>query len=81
MRSTPPSSELIGISQGHYRIGAKGDPAAYDNELPPQLAYVAAMVLGWGAKGVFIAITLAEVLLAIIAMVWFKKGNWKQVQV
>ncbi|WP_067036807.1 MATE family efflux transporter [Allomuricauda sp. CP2A] len=45
------------------------------------LAYLAAMVLGWGAKGVFIAITLAEVLLAIIAMVWFKKGNWKQVQV
>ncbi|MFD2098790.1 MATE family efflux transporter [Flagellimonas iocasae] len=45
------------------------------------LAYIAAMVLGWGAKGVFIAITLAEVLLAIIAMVWFKKGNWKQVQV
>lgn len=45
------------------------------------LAYVAALVLGWGAKGVFIAITLAEVLLAIMAMVWFKKGNWKQVQV
>ncbi|KAB7530549.1 MATE family efflux transporter [Flagellimonas olearia] len=45
------------------------------------LAYVAAMVLGWGAKGVFIAITLAEVLLAIMAMVWFKKGNWKKVQV
>jgi putative MATE family efflux protein len=45
------------------------------------LAYVAAMVLGWGAKGVFMAITLAEVLLAIIAMVWFKKGKWKQVQV
>ncbi|MBO0323410.1 MATE family efflux transporter [Muricauda sp. CAU 1633] len=45
------------------------------------LAYVAAMVLGWGAKGVFIAITLAEVLLAIIAMVWFKKGKWKEVQV
>ncbi len=45
------------------------------------LAYVAAMVLGWGAKGVFIAITLAEVLLAVIAMIWFKKGEWKQVQV
>ena len=45
------------------------------------LAYIAAMVLGWGAMGVFIAITLAEVLLAILAMVWFKKGNWKQVQV
>ena len=45
------------------------------------LAYVAAMVLEWGAVGVFVAITLAEVLLAIIAMFWFKKGNWKQVQV
>ncbi|WP_222983992.1 MATE family efflux transporter [Flagellimonas meishanensis] len=44
-------------------------------------AYVAALVLGWGATGVFVAITLAEVLLAIIAMVWFKKGKWKQVQV
>ncbi|RIV68917.1 MATE family efflux transporter [Flagellimonas aequoris] len=45
------------------------------------LAYVAALVLEWGAMGVFVAITLAEVVLAIIAMVWFKKGNWKQVQV
>ncbi|NDV42730.1 MATE family efflux transporter [Flagellimonas sediminis] len=45
------------------------------------LAYVAALVLEWGALGVFIAITLAEVILAILAIVWFKKGNWKQVQV
>lgn len=45
------------------------------------LAYIAALVLEWGAMGVFVAITLAEVILAIIAMVWFKKGNWKQVQV
>ena len=45
------------------------------------LAYVAALILEWGAMGVFVAITLAEVVLAIIAMVWFKKGNWKQVQV
>jgi len=45
------------------------------------LAYVAALVLEWGAVGVFVAITLAEVVLAILAMVWFKKGNWKQVQV
>lgn len=45
------------------------------------LAYTAAIVLEWGAVGVFVAITLAEVVLAIIAMVWFKKGNWKQVQV
>jgi putative MATE family efflux protein len=45
------------------------------------LAYVSAFVLGWGAMGVFLAITLAEVLLAVLAMVWFKKGKWKQVQV
>ena len=45
------------------------------------LAYLLALVLGFGAKGVFIAITTAEVLLAIIAIVWFRKGNWKAVQV
>jgi putative MATE family efflux protein len=45
------------------------------------LAYVSALVLGWGAIGVFLAITLAEVLLAVLAMVWFKKGKWKKVQV
>ncbi|MEC7264190.1 MAG: MATE family efflux transporter, partial [Bacteroidota bacterium] len=39
------------------------------------LAYVAALVLEWGAVGVFVAITLAEVILAILAIVWFKKGN------
>lgn len=45
------------------------------------IAYVAAIVLDFGAKGVFIAITAAEVLLAVMAIIWFKKGNWKQVQV
>ena len=45
------------------------------------LAYISALVLGWGATGVFVAITLAEVLLAVLAMVWFKKGKWKKVQV
>ncbi len=45
------------------------------------LAYIAALVLDFGAMGVFIAITAAEVLLAVMAMIWFKKGNWKQVQV
>ncbi|SHG34908.1 MATE family efflux transporter [Flagellimonas flava] len=45
------------------------------------IAYVAALVLDWGATGVFVAITAAEMLLAIMAIVWFKKGNWKKVQV
>ena len=44
-------------------------------------AYLTAITFEWGAIGVFIAITTAEILLAIMAMVWFKKGNWKKVQV
>ncbi|MES9969491.1 MAG: SUMF1/EgtB/PvdO family nonheme iron enzyme [Candidatus Thiodiazotropha sp.] len=34
--SKPPQWETREISQGHYRIGARNDPRAYDNELPPQ---------------------------------------------
>lgn len=45
------------------------------------LAYLAAIIFELGAMGVFIAITAAEVLLAVISMVWFRKGNWKKVQV
>ncbi|PWH82724.1 MATE family efflux transporter [Algibacter marinivivus] len=44
-------------------------------------AYVMAVTLDFGPSGVFWAITLAEVLIAIIAIVWFKKGNWKKVEV
>ncbi|WP_428624829.1 SUMF1/EgtB/PvdO family nonheme iron enzyme [Sedimenticola sp.] len=32
-----PTDDLVGVSQGHYRIGAKDDPAARDNELPTQV--------------------------------------------
>ncbi len=45
------------------------------------LAYVTAFVFGWGAKGVFAAITAAQVAIAIVSMLIFKKGNWKQVRV
>lgn len=44
-------------------------------------AYLAAITFKMGALGVFLAITLAEVFLAIISIVWFRKGNWKKVQV
>ena len=40
-------------------------------------AYTAALLWDWGPIGVFTAITLAEVLIAIIAILWFKKGSWK----
>ena len=35
--ATAPSTDHADIHQGHYRIGAKEDPAAKDNELPPQI--------------------------------------------
>ncbi|MCK8520898.1 MATE family efflux transporter [Aquimarina sp. D1M17] len=44
-------------------------------------AYLAALVFEWGAMGVFLAITFAEVLIAVIGIIWFKKGTWKEVKV
>ncbi|WP_242135398.1 MATE family efflux transporter [Aestuariivivens marinum] len=44
-------------------------------------AYVMAITLDFGPSGVFWAITVAEVLIAIIAIIWFKKGYWKAVEV
>ncbi len=32
-----PSIDMGGVAQGHYRIGAMDDPAAYDNETPPMV--------------------------------------------
>ena len=32
-----PKSGAAGISQGHYRVGSRGESVAYDNELPPQV--------------------------------------------
>jgi putative MATE family efflux protein len=44
-------------------------------------AYLMAITLDFGPVGVFAAITLAEVLIAIIGIIWFKKGKWKLVEV
>jgi putative MATE family efflux protein len=44
-------------------------------------AYIIAIMLDYGPIGVFAAITLAEVLIAIIGIIWFKKGYWKSVKV
>ena len=45
------------------------------------MAYLVALTFQFGPVGVFTAITLAEVLLAVIAMIWFKKGHWKKFEV
>ncbi|MCD2259645.1 MATE family efflux transporter [Psychroserpens luteolus] len=44
-------------------------------------AYLMAITFDFGPMGVFLAIVLAEVLISIIAIVWFKKGRWKLKQV
>lgn len=45
------------------------------------IAYTAAIIFDSGPLGVFWAITLAEVLIAIIGIIWFKRGKWKTVEV
>ncbi len=40
-------------------------------------AYFVTMQLNWGPKGVFIAIVLAETLMAIAAIIIFRRGKWK----
>ncbi|WP_153800123.1 MATE family efflux transporter [Foetidibacter luteolus] len=45
------------------------------------LAYLLAMVLGLGPKGVFIAIVTAESFITLIAIVLFMRGKWKTVNV
>ena len=44
-------------------------------------AYIMSILLDFGPSGVFLAITLAEVLIAVIGILLFKKGKWKTVQV
>jgi Na+-driven multidrug efflux pump len=45
------------------------------------LAYALALWTGMGARGVFLAITMAESVLAVVAMLAFRRGRWKERQV
>jgi Na+-driven multidrug efflux pump len=40
-----------------------------------------AITLKFGAVGVFVAITIAEILLAVASYILFKKGTWKELGV
>ena len=73
------------VTQAFNGAGDTGTPtkinfvAFWLFQLP--FAYLAALVFDFGAMGVFIAITSAETLMALIAIIWFKKGSWKRVKV
>ena len=45
------------------------------------LSYVMAMYLDMGSIGVYIAIGVSSLFMAVTAIVLFKKGNWKKVVV
>lgn len=45
------------------------------------MAYLVAVKMGWGTRGVYWAIAVCESMLAIISIFLFKKGRWKLVQV
>ncbi|MEQ9261745.1 MAG: MATE family efflux transporter [Owenweeksia sp.] len=45
------------------------------------VAYFTAIYLEWGPVGVFLAIAVSESLLAILAILIFRKGKWKTVEV
>jgi Na+-driven multidrug efflux pump len=44
-------------------------------------AYFLAKPMGLGALGAFIAIPVAETLIALLAWYYFRKGKWKEVKV
>ncbi len=45
------------------------------------LAYYLAKELHWNAEGAFIAIPVAETMIALASLYFFKQGKWKQVKV
>ena len=45
------------------------------------MAYALALRAGFGARGVFLAITIAESLLAVVGVLLFRRGRWKEQKV
>jgi putative MATE family efflux protein len=45
------------------------------------LAYIMAMKLGFGASGSFWAIAIAESVMAVVAIIVFRRGTWKLVKI
>ena len=45
------------------------------------LAYFTALYLGWGPLGVMVAIVLAEILLTLLSVYYFRLGKWKTTKV
>ena len=87
---------IIAYGYGFYAVGMVVTQAfngAGDTETPTwinlvcfwilqiPLAFVLAETVGLGPRGVFISIAVAESLIAVIAVLMFRRGRWKQRQV
>ena len=51
----------------------------YLTQLP--LAWLLGIVLNWGPKGIFVAILVSELVLAVACIVVFRKGKWQRIKV
>ncbi|WP_240347881.1 MATE family efflux transporter [Longitalea arenae] len=51
----------------------------YITQLP--LAWLLGIGLNWGPKGIFIAILISELVLAVACIIIFRQGKWKQIKV
>ncbi len=81
------------IFYGYGMVVAQGLNGAGDTYTPTILnvlgfwvfqipfAYFVAIQLAWGPKGVFIAIALAESLMAIAGIIIFRRGRWKTIKI
>lgn len=81
------------IFYGYGMVVAQGLNGAGDTYTPTILnvfgfwvfqipfAYFVAIQLAWGPKGVFIAIALAESLMAIAGIIIFRRGKWKTIKI
>ena len=45
------------------------------------MAYLVAVVLHWGPKGVFFSIVITETCITITSVILFKRGRWKKIKV
>ena len=45
------------------------------------LAYFLAKYMAWGPTGVYYAVIISETIMAGICVVWFKRGDWKLVEI
>ncbi|GGX27694.1 MATE family efflux transporter [Aquimarina muelleri] len=51
----------------------------YITQIP--LSYLFGVRLDWGPKGIFVAILISELVLAIACIIVFKKGKWKYIKI